>query len=241
MLTVNQICQELEKNRNPRKIEVFKRFFKTGPGGYGEGDEFLGLTMPEQRIIALKYYQEISLLDLKELLQSSIHEYRMTGLLLMTYQYKKANERKREEIYQFYLKNKKWINNWDLIDVTCPNIVGDYIYFHRKELKILERLIKSKNMWNRRIAVLATFTFIRHNEYDLTLKFAKFLLSDKRDLVQKAIGWMLREIGKKDIRQLVQFLNENYQIMPRTMLRYSIEKLTLKHKDYFMGRSKTLA
>jgi len=238
MNVYSKIEKDLKSLKNPLKIKIFKRFFKTGPGEYGEGDQFLGLTMPQQRLIAQKFYKQVKLDDLDKLIKSPIHEYRMTGLLILTYQYCEANDENKKNIYQYYLNNKEMINNWDLIDVTCPKIVGEYLWFHQRDLKVIDRLIKSENLWDRRIAVMATYSFIRRGQFYPFLNFAKILLTDKRDLINKVVGWMLREIGKKDLKALLNFLDINYQQMPRTMLRYSLEKLNPTQKDFYMGRTK---
>ncbi|PIP53207.1 DNA alkylation repair protein [Candidatus Beckwithbacteria bacterium CG23_combo_of_CG06-09_8_20_14_all_34_8] len=238
MNVYSKIEKDLKSLKNPLKIKIFKRFFKTGPGEYGEGDQFLGLTMPQQRLIAQKFYKQVKLDDLDKLIKSPIHEYRMTGLLILTYQYCEANDENKKNIYQYYLNNKDRINNWDLIDVTCPKIVGEYLWFHQRDLKVIDRLIKSENLWDRRIAVMATYSFIRRGQFYPFLNFAKILLTDKRDLINKVVGWMLREIGKKDLKALLNFLDINYQQMPRTMLRYSLEKLNPTQKDFYMGRTK---
>jgi len=234
-----QIINELNNLKNPVKIKIFQRFFKTGTGEYGEGDQFLGLTMPQQRLIAQKFYKQIDFSDLDKLIKSPIHEYRMTGLLILTYQYSEASDENKKHIYQYYLNNKDKINNWDLIDVTCPRIVGEYLWSHQGDLKVLDKLIKSENLWDRRIAVMATYSFIKRGQFYPFLNFAKILLTDKRDLINKVVGWMLREVGKKDLKALLNFLDINYQQMPRTMLRYSLEKLSPTQKDFYMGRTKT--
>jgi 3-methyladenine DNA glycosylase AlkD len=194
---------------------------------------FWGIKVPVQRGIAKKF-KEVSLADIQELLDSKIHEHRMTGMFILVEKYKKT-ENKRE-IYNFYLENTKNINNWDLVDLTAPNIVGSFLLENKKERKVLYSLVKSKNLWERRIAMLSTFTLLRNKEYEDTLKIAELLLKDEHDLIHKAVGWMLREIGKRNKEELIKFLNNYYKIMPRTMLRYSIEKLDEKERGFYLER-----
>ncbi len=233
MIMYKQISQELNSLKNISKAKVLQRFFKTAPGEYGEGDKFLGIVVPLQRQVAKKYYQTASLVDIKKLLASSWHEYRLVGLLLLTYQYPEASEPTQEKIYQFYLQHTRHINNWDLVDLSAYKIMGPWL-FARQDKKILYKLAKSKNIWERRIAVLATFYFIKQNQFQPTLRLAELLLNDKHDLMHKAVGWMLREIGKRDKKILVKFLDKYYKHMPRTMLRYSIERLSNKEKKHYL-------
>jgi 3-methyladenine DNA glycosylase AlkD len=193
-----------------------------------------GIKVPVQREIAKKF-KEVSLADIQELLDSKIHEHRMTGMFILVEKYKKT-ENKRE-IYNFYLENTKNINNWDLVDLTAPNIVGSFLLENKKERKVLYSLVKSKNLWERRIAMLSTFTLLRNKEYEDTLKIAEMLLKDEHDLIHKAVGWMLREMGKRDKDVEIKFLEKHYKIMPRTMLRYAIEKFDAKEKIIFMKKT----
>ncbi|EKE07581.1 MAG: DNA alkylation repair enzyme, partial [uncultured bacterium] len=166
----NQISFDLQKLANPTKATILSGFFKTSKGQYGEGDKFIGITVPLQREIAKKYYESASFVDLQKMLESKIHEYRLTSLLILVYKYDKTkNEKLKKEIYNFYLKNLQYINNWDLVDVTTPNIVGDYLLNNPKEKKILYKLVKSKNLWERRVAILATFRFIKEKQFEDTL------------------------------------------------------------------------
>ncbi len=224
------IQQELKSLADPEKAKLLQGFFKTGKGEYGEGDVFLGLTVPQIRVIAKEYFKEISLSSVQELVESEYHEFRMCGLIILTYKYEKfVNERR--EIYDFYLKNTKYINNWDLVDVTVPKTVGNYLV--DKDRSILYKLARSSDLWERRIAILATFAFIRNNDFADSLKLAEILLSDKHDLIHKAVGWMLREVGKKDQAVEEEFLQKHYKTMPRTMLRYAIERFEEgKRKEY---------
>jgi len=226
---IANIQKDLDKLRNPKKAKILQRFFKTGPGEYGEGDIFLGIVVPEQRKIAKKY-KDLGLKDIQELLNSKYHEHRLTGLIILTYQYKN----KPKEVYDFYIKNTKNINNWDLVDVTTPNIVGEYLL--NKDRSILYKLAKSKDLWERRISILATFTFIRNSDFKDSINLAEILLQDKHDLIHKAVGWMLREIGKKDQKALETFLDKHHKIMPRTMLRYSIERLEKSKRKFYMKK-----
>ena len=222
------IQEEIKKAGDPEKVEVYQRFFKTGKGEYGEGDVFLGLTMPKIREIAKKYLH-LSVEEVEEVLHSKYHEFRMAALIIWTYQYPKA----KKEIYDAYLRNTKWINNWDLVDVTTPRIVGNYLL--DKDRKVLYKLAKG-HLWERRISMLATFAFIDNKEFDDAIKIAKILLNDKHDLIHKAVGWGLREIGKKDEKVLLKFLDEHYKKMPRTMLRYSLERLNDSKRKYYMKK-----
>lgn len=226
-----QLQQELLSLEDKEKAKLLQGFFKTGKGEYGEGDLFLGITMPQQRIIAKKYFKQVSLKETEELLHGKYHEERMTALIILTYKFAKASEEEKREIYELYLKNTKYINNWDLVDVTTPRIVGEYLL--DKDRSILYTLAKSNDLWEKRISVLATFTFIREKQFDDSLKIAEILLTDKHDLIHKAVGWMLREIGKRDQKVEEEFLQKHYRKMPRTMLRYAIEKFEEeKRKSY---------
>ena len=209
-------------------------FFKTGKGEYGEGDVFAGLKVPTQRKIA-REFKDLSLADLKELLHSKIHEERLISLLILVNNYERGDEKEKKSIYTFYIKNRMGINNWDLVDLSAPKIVGKYLF--DKDKSILFKFASSKNLWERRIAILSTYEFIRNHQYDTTLKIAKILFEDEHDLIHKAVGWMLREIGKKDLKVEEIFLKKHYKKMPRTMLRYAIEKFPeIKRKKYLQGK-----
>lgn len=234
---LNELLKEIEKSANKEKAELYQRFFKTGKGEYGEGDIFLGLTMPQQREIAKKYY-DLSLPKIQELLKSKIHEYRMTGLIILVEKYKKAkSDEDKANIFNFYLKNTKKINNWDLVDVTCPRIVGDFLFRNdKKHRKILYNLAHSDNLWEKRIGIISTRAFINKGEFEDALAISEILLNDKHDLIHKAVGWMLREVGKKDKTVLEKFLKFHYKNMPRTALRYAIEKFPEdERKKYLLG------
>ena len=214
---LNQLIKDLQDHANSEKAKIYQRFFKTEKGEYGEGDIFLGLTMPEQRAITKKYF-DLSLPKLQKLLDSKIHEHRMAVGIILTHKYKKDPE----EIFAFYLKNAKKFNNWDLVDITCPRIVGNFLLDRDK--KPLYQLVQSENLWEKRIAMVSTYAFIKHNQFEDTLAISELLLKDKHDLIHKAVGWMLREVGKKDKLVLDNFLRQHYKDLSRTTLRYAIEK-----------------
>ncbi len=231
-----EIKKELQKSANPEKAKKLQRFFKTGKGEYGEGDIFLGIIVPKQREIVKNYYKTTTLADIKKLLQSKIHEYRLTALLFLVAKYNNGNEPEKKQIASLYLINTKWVNNWDLVDLSAPNILG--AYFLDKQKKIIYKLAESKNLWERRIAILATFVFIKNNNYEDSLKIAEILLNDRHDLIQKATGWMLREIGKRNIKVELSFLNKYYKIMPRTMLHYAIERFQPEERRRFLNKGR---
>lgn len=223
--------KEYEKLKNPRQAKVLSGFFKTGKGQYGEGDIFLGIKVPVQRAAIKKYY-DLSLSDLQKLLDSKVHEHRLSALFILVKRYENGDEFEQEKTYKFYLKNSKNINNWDLVDLSAPNIVGKYLLV--RDRKILYTLVRSKNLWERRIAVLATFTFLRQKDFKDILKLAEILLEDRHDLIHKAVGWMLRELGKRDENVLKKFLDKNILRMPRTMLRYAIEKFSEEERKSYL-------
>lgn len=216
-----EITFDLKKAYNVDNIKKYSRFFKTGKGEYGEGDIFWGISIPEQRSIAKKHLS-LSLNEIQKLLKSKVHEQRLTGLLVLVEQFKKSNDDQKKAIYSFYLDNIAQINNWDLVDLSAYHIIGNYIL--DKDKSILYQLAKSKIIWERRVAIISTWIFIRNNQFQDSLKISKMLLNDNHDLIHKAVGWMLREVGKRDLKTLELFLKEHYRKMPRTMLRYSIEK-----------------
>lgn len=233
MLNLKRLKSELKKLANKKQAAILAGFFKTGKGEYGEGDIFLGIKVPVQRKVASQY-ENLSLADLQKLLNSKIHEYRLIALLILLSQYKKDKARGKKKFVEFYLKNTKNINNWDLVDLSCPNILGDYLFSRPRQ--ILYKLAKSKNFWEKRISIISTFAFLRNNEFADTLQISEILLNDKHDLIHKAVGWMLREAGKRNQETLENFLKQHYKIMPRTMLRYAIERLNAKKKKYYLGR-----
>jgi 3-methyladenine DNA glycosylase AlkD len=212
---------------------VNQRFFKTGPGEYGEGDIFLGIKVPVLRKLA-KEYLDLPLKEVKKILASKYHEERLLALLIMVGQFSRGDEKKKKSIYELYLKSTAFINNWDLVDMSAHYIVGPYLMDKSRER--LYELAQSKSFWERRIAIMSTFYFIKNNEFTDTLKIAGMLLCDTEDLIHKAVGWMLREIGKRQLKTEEAFLKEYYQKMPRTMLRYAIEKFPEpKRKHYLKG------
>lgn len=231
---LNNLIKELEENSDEKRAESSKRFFKTGEGEYGEGDVFIGITMPDLREIAKKY-TNLSLSKIQELLKSKIHEHRMIGSIILTDKYKKSNDREKENIFGFYLMNSKRINNWDLVDVTCPLIVGEFLF--DKDKKVLYELVHSENLWERRIAIVSTFAFIRKEEFEDALAISEILLNDEHDLIHKAVGWMLREVGKKDKKVLEDFLRGNYKNIPRTTLRYAIEKFDENERKQWLKKN----
>jgi 3-methyladenine DNA glycosylase AlkD len=294
---LNNLKKDLQKLANPIKAKNYARFFKTGKGEYGEGDKFLGVVVPQQRKVAVKY-KDLELNDLQKLLSSNIHEYRLTALFILVSKYRKNKKEKikNEDIVKFYLKNTKNINNWDLVDSSAHYILGDYLLstvchsresgnpqsrfanldsrFRGNDIYVLYKLAESKNLWERRIAIISTFAFIRgqntpspvrggikggvsisgdcdantpssvlplnvggnHECFVPTLKISEILLNDKHDLIHKAVGWMLREVGKRDQKVEEEFLAKYYKQMPRTMLRYAIEKFTKgKREKYLQG------
>lgn len=231
---MNQIKGDLSQLGNPEKARILSRFFKTGRGQYGEGDIFIGVSVPEQRKVA-KRYSDLPLDDLQELLSSEIHEHRLTALLMLVLKYGKADNTGKDEIFRFYLKNTENINNWDLVDLTAPKIVGDYLC--TKDRYILFKLAKSNDLWERRIAILSTLRFIRNNDFKDALSISELLLYDKHDLIHKAVGWMLREIGKKNQEVEEGFLRKYHTQMPRTMLRYAIEKFDENKRQFYLSKT----
>jgi 3-methyladenine DNA glycosylase AlkD len=218
---------QLKKARNKKTAETLSWFFKTGKGEYGEGDKFLGIKVPQIREIA-KANKDLGMPEIKEALQSKYHEERLCALFILVDKYTKGNDETREQIYRFYLANTKSINNWDLVDLTAPNILGKHLL--ARDRRILLKLAKSQHLWERRISILATFEFIREKQFSDSLKIAKLLLNDDHDLIHKGVGWMLREIGKRDMKTEEWFLKKHYEKMPRTMLRYAIEKFPEKKR-----------
>ncbi|MEY3417556.1 MAG: hypothetical protein RL711_268 [Bacteroidota bacterium] len=218
-----QLRQDLNDCINPDKAAFYPKFFKTGKGEYGEGDIFIGITVPQIRQVVKKYETIATLSDIKPLMLDPIHEIRAAAIFILVNQFKKTNDPFiQKSIYDFYLQHTKGINNWDLVDGSAAQIVGAYLY--DKDRSKLYALVQSSNMWEQRIAIIATFDFIRKGQYTDTLQLATILVEHPHDLIQKAVGWMLREVGKRDVDILMQFLNTHYQTMPRTMLRYAIEK-----------------
>ena len=233
-MTLQEIRKKIRKLANTDTAEVLRGFFKTGPGQYGEGDVFLGINVPVLRKIA-KECRNTSIVDMMRLLRSSIHEERVLALFLLVAAYVRGDDAEKKKIYSLYLKNTRFINNWDLVDLSAPNIVGHHLL--DKGRNPLYKLATSRDLWKKRIAILATFTFIRQNDFADTLNISQLLLSDEHDLIHKAVGWMLREVGKRDLQTEESFLKQHYSIMPRTMLRYAIERFPeRKRKKYLQGK-----
>ena len=232
-MKLEDIQKRLNKLGDKRHAAVSRRFFKTGPGEYGEGDVFIGIRVPVLRKIAAEY-SDLPLEETVSLLRSSIHEERLLALLLLVRAFSKGDEATKKSIYVIYLEHTGFVNNWDLVDTSAQHIVGAYLMDKDKE--VLYRLAKSNNMWERRISIMSTFYFIQHHQFSETLKISKMLLFDRQDLIHKATGWMLREIGKRDLTTEEDFLKKHYKNMPRTMLRYAVEKFPeQKRQRYLKG------
>jgi 3-methyladenine DNA glycosylase AlkD len=219
--------------KNLSKSKILSRYFKTGPGEYGEGDIFLGISVVEQRGI-IKDFLGLNLSDLQKLLNSKYHEFRLSALLILIKKYQSASPVDQKKIVDFYFKNIKNINNWDLVDVSCHYIIG--AYFFDKDRQMFYDLAQSQNLWAKRIAVVSTFYFIKNNDLDDIFKLAQLLIKDQHDLMHKAIGWMLREAGKRDSLRLEKFLIKNIKNIPRTTLRYAIEKFPEKKRREFLKK-----
>ncbi len=232
-MPVQAIKKELRKYASAKRKKTNEWFFKTGKGEYGEGDKFIGVRVPDTRKVAQKFTSADDK-TVEKILHSNIHEERLLALLILVIQFKNADNTRKEKIYKFYLKNTKWINNWDLVDLSAYSIVGKFALSHPKEKAALKKLAVSKNMWERRIAIIATWAFIRENDFGETLKISKILLSDNEDLTHKAIGWMLREVWKRDAKTGEKFLMENYKKLPRTTLRYAIEWMEERKRKKFL-------
>ena len=240
--TAASVKNDLAAFARPHRVSDYQKFFKTGPGEYAEGDLFIGVTVPDSRIVA-KDYKDLLPAEIQKLLNSKIHEERFVGLAILVNQFKKAqqpktlDEAEQKRLFDFYLKNlyAQRVNNWDLIDATAPYL-GYYLLGRRGTTKLLDDLAKSHSLWERRAAVIFTFAFIREYELEETLRLCKKLLNDPHDLMHKACGWMLRELGKKEISLLRGFLEENVNQMPRTMLRYSIEKMSERERQMWLKR-----
>ncbi|MFC1700177.1 DNA alkylation repair protein [Patescibacteria group bacterium] len=233
MPKISELKKELKKHSNKRDAAISQRFFKTGKGEYGEGDIFLGIKTAVTKEIAKKY-MDISLTENEKLLQSNIHTHRGVALRILIHKFEKADEKLRNKIYKLYLRNTKYINNWDLVDISAPNIVG--VYLLDKDRKILYKLARSKDLWEKRISILSTYTFIRNNDFKDALKISEILLNDDHDLIHKAVGWMLREVGNRNRKVEEKFLDKYTLKMPRTMLRYAIEKFPEPKRQYYLKK-----
>lgn len=263
-MKIDSLKKELKKIANPKKARILQGFFKTGKGEYGEGDVFLGITVPQSRAIAVKF-KNLDFVSIERLLHSKIHEERLIALLILVCKLEQTNILENvgmnENIYNFYLKNIECVNNWDLVDLSADKIIGGYLFSlgwgpvtrflpasapltvravgspssHATPLFLI-KLANSKNIWEKRIAIVSTYYFIKNNKFDATLKIAEILLYDKHDLIQKAVGWMLREVGKRDLPTEIKFLNKYYKTMQRTSLRYAIEKFPEKLRLNFLKK-----
>lgn len=231
-MTSPDVERALKKLADPEKAAFFPRFFKTGKGEYGEGDVFIGVTVPQVRSV-VKEYRNLSLADVESLLENRLHECRLAALLMLVDQYKRGNEAQKKKIVDLYLRRTDRINNWDLVDCSAYHIVGPWIEEVSDE-RLLDKLATSNNLWEQRIAIVATLHFIRKGELTHTFRIAETLLHHPHDLLHKAVGWMLREAGKKDQKALDDFLLKHHRVMPRTMLRYAIEKMDDTRKQAFM-------
>ncbi len=230
---IQQIQSDLREQSDPVKADFFPRYFKSEPG---VTDRFLGVTVPKQRAISRQYYKILTPLDVVNLLQSEIHEERLTALFIWVLQFKKGDEKVKQQVFDLYLQNTNWINNWDLVDTSARDIVGGFIY--DKDQTILDRLSVSKNVWERRIAIISTFYFIQKGEFAWTLKLAEQYLGDSHHYIHKATGWALREVGKKDRQVLISFLDQNASKMPRTALRYAIEHFPAQTRAVYLKAGK---
>ncbi len=233
MNNLKNIESDLTNLANKEKAVHHLRFFRTGKGEYGEGDKFLGITVPQQRKLANKY-NDINLKDLQKLIENDYHEYRLTALIILVNKYNRSkSEQEKQEIINFYLKNTKHINNWDLVD-SSAEILGHHYGNNKPEVML--QLSKSSTLWEQRISIISTYYLIKQNQFDLTLEISQTLLQHDHDLSQKVVGWMLREVGKRDMDREIEFLDKNYKNMPRTMLRYAIEKFPEDLKTHYMKR-----
>lgn len=231
-MQANIAKKDLRKYANPDRVAELKRFFKTGPGEYAEGDKFLGIFVPDIRKVA-RQYEQMPLTQLKLLLVSPIHEERLLSLFILNAQFKSASTQEQKTLFNFYVKNIANINNWDLVDASAHYIIGAYLA--DKDKALLMKLAKSKNMWKRRIAMVATFYEIKLKQFDTALHIAEILVNDKHDLIHKVVGWMLREIGKRDLKAEERFLKRHAKHMPRTMLRYAIEKFPEEKRQHYLS------
>lgn len=228
-----EVRTDLRRQSRPAKAKILSGFFKTGKGQYGEGDRFIGVVMPDIRRVVLRFADELSFSETMQLSVSPIHEERMCALLILVRKFQRGDAILRKKIYHAYLNNARYINNWDLVDLTAPQIIGAYL--DERSKTVLTKLAKSKSLWERRIAVLSTFYYIYQGKSSETLKIARILLKDEHDLIHKAVGWMLREVGKRcSVQELEKFLQKNAGRMPRTMLRYAIERFPENQRQAYL-------
>ncbi|HRH26840.1 MAG TPA: DNA alkylation repair protein [Parcubacteria group bacterium] len=226
------VVKEISKYKSPAKAKTSQWFFKTKKGQYGYGDVFVGLTVPEMKKVS-KVFKDIDLGEVQKLLNSKIHEERYIGLTIMDIKFEKGNKKDKKVIANLYIKNTRNINNWDLVDTSAYSILGEYLKDKKRD--ILYKFSKSKSIWERRISIVATYTFIKEGQFQDTLEISKNLLKDQEDLIHKAIGWMLREVGKKDEEILKKFLVDNIDNLPRTTLRYAIERFPTTERKKFLN------
>lgn len=229
-----EILKEIIKHQDHEQATHLMRFFKTGKGQYGEGDLFYGLKVPIIKQVVKSFYKEATLEDIDDLMKNPYHEVRVCAISIIVQKFKKASVEEQEKLVNLYLNNKAYVNNWDLVDLSAPYLTG--VFWYGKDLKELWELAKSGELWSERIAILSTFYFIRQGSYKTTLELCEFFLNHKHDLIHKATGWMLREIGKRDLKPLLGFLDNYHKVMPRTMLRYSIEKLSPEQRKFYMAK-----
>lgn len=231
---IENIKRELENLSDPAKAEFLPRFFKTLPGGYAEGDIFIGVTVPNIRSVARKY-RDLPMSQIRSLLHSPVHEHRLTALLILVDKFSKAGPAEQKKIVRFYLANLRYVNNWDLVDLSADKILGAFLF--GRDNTILYELCDSGHLWSQRISIMSTFHFIRNGRFEDTFRLAEKMLTHKHDLIHKAAGWMLREIGKRDKAAEERFLKKHYRIMPRTMLRYAIEKFSPDERQRYLKGS----
>lgn len=233
---LEQLQAEIRAEADPAKAMFFPKFFKSGPGEYAEGDKFLGVTVPKQRAVAKKYYSDITLNETHILLKSPWHEERLTALFILVLKFQKGSEATKNEIFDLYVENTDYINNWDLVDSSADKIVGAWLNDNPYKMKVLNKLAVSGDLWERRIAMIATFNYIKQGRGEEALEIAEVLVDDSHDLINKAVGWMLREVGKKvGSELLLDFLDRHAASMPRTALRYAIEHLDSKTRQHYLG------
>jgi 3-methyladenine DNA glycosylase AlkD len=230
-MNAQTLLADLQSIANPGHAAILARFFKTGPGEYGDGDVFIGIKVPALRKLA-KEYKTLPFYEVECVLHSEIHEARLVALLILILQAINGDEKTNKVICDLYLTNTKYINNWDLVDLSAPNIVGPYL--EDRSRKPLYKLARSSSLWERRISIISTFHFIRRGDFGDTLSIAEILLNDKEDLIHKAVGWMLREVGKRELTVEEEFLARHFKVMPRTMLRYAIERFPERKRQTYL-------
>ncbi len=230
------IINELLNLRDEHKAEFFQSFFKTGPGQYGEGDKFLGISNPQIRQVAKEYYKQISNDDIKKLLRNDWHEIRLCTLVMMNTIMPKASPSRQQEIYNIYIDNiSRYVNNWDLVDISAPHVIGYFLQNHDREVLYS---LATGNLWEKRVAIISTLAFVRHNDFTDAMKLSEILMYEKHDLLHKAVGWVMREIGKRDLEKLEFLLDKYASTMPRTTLRYAIEKFNKEKRSVYLSLRK---